>query len=73
MERPEICAPETYQELVRTPKMRAQLVSLGMYKKPVTEREKRNFEREKRTNEIRALQQRYDRKVSTSRSGQSPP
>jgi hypothetical protein len=63
LERPEICAPETYQELVRTPKMRARLTSLGLYKKPITEREKRKFEREKRTNEIRTLLQRYDRKV----------
>ena len=63
LEQPEICAPETYQELVRTPKMRARLTSLGLYKKPITEREKRKFEREKRTNEIRTLLQRYDRKV----------
>jgi hypothetical protein len=63
LERPEICAPETYQELVRTPKMHARLVSLGLYKKPITEREKRKFEREKRTNEIRRLLQDYDRKV----------
>ena len=63
LERPEICAPEMYQELVRTPKMRARLTSLGLYKKPITEREKRKFEREKRTNELRTLQQRYDRKV----------
>lgn len=63
LERPEICAPEMYQELVRTPKMRARLTSLGLYKKPITEREKRKFEREKRTNEVRTLLQRYDRKV----------
>jgi hypothetical protein len=63
LERSEICAPETYQELVRTPKMHARLVSLGLYKKPITEREKRKFEREKRTNEIRRLLQDYDRKV----------
>jgi hypothetical protein len=53
LERPEICAPETYQELVRTPKMQARLISLGLKKKPITESEKRKFEREKRTNEIR--------------------
>jgi len=63
LERPEICAPETYQELVRTPKMHARLVFLGLYKKPITEREKRKVEREQRTNEIRTLLQRYDRKV----------
>jgi hypothetical protein len=63
LERSEICAPETYQELVRTPKMHARLVSLGLYKKPITEREKKKFEREKRTNVIRRLLQDYDRKV----------
>src|SRR3989337_2287673 len=47
LERPEICAPETYQELVRTPKMQARLISLGLKKKPITAREKRKIEREK--------------------------
>ena len=63
MERSEICAPETYQELVRTPKMQARLISLGLKKKPITEREKRKAEREQRTNEIRRLLQDYDRSV----------
>jgi hypothetical protein len=63
LKRPEICAPETYQELVRTPKMQARLTSLGLYKKPITEREKRKAEREQQSNEIRTLLQRYDRKV----------
>jgi hypothetical protein len=63
LERPEICAPETYHELVRTPKMRARLVSLGMYKKPITEREKKKIEHEKRTYAIKRLLQDYDRKV----------
>jgi len=63
LERPEICAPETYHELVRTPKMHARLVSLGMYKKPITEREKKKIEHEKRTNAIKRLLQDYDRKV----------
>jgi hypothetical protein len=43
--------------------MHARLVSLGLYKKPITEREKRKFEREKRTNEIRRLLHNYDRRV----------
>ncbi|MDJ8954113.1 hypothetical protein PTM75_15140, partial [Clostridium perfringens] len=38
------------------------LVSLGLYKKPVTEREKKKIEREKRTSEIKILLQKYDRK-----------
>jgi len=63
LERPEICAPEMYQELVRTPKMRARLVALDMYKKPITEREKKKFEQEKRTNEIKRFLKIYDRKV----------
>lgn len=63
LKRPEICAPETYHELVRTPKMQARLISLGLYKKPITEKEKRRIERENQTNEIRTLLQRYDRKV----------
>ncbi len=63
LQRPEICAPETYQELIRTPKMRARLTSLGLYKKPFTEREKRKAKREQRSSEIRSLLQRYDRKV----------
>lgn len=61
LERPEVCAPETYQELGRTPKMHARLVSLGLNKKPVTETEKKKAEREKRTNAIRRLLRDYDR------------
>jgi len=63
LERPEICATETYQELVRMPKMRARLVSLGMYKKPITEREKKKIEHEKQTYAVKRLLQDYDRKV----------
>jgi hypothetical protein len=63
LEHPEIFAPETYHELVRTPKMHARLVSLGMYKKPITEREKKKIEHEKRTYAIKRLLQDYDRKV----------
>jgi ankyrin repeat protein len=70
LEQPEICAPETYHELVRTPKMQAQLIALGIKKKPVTEREKRKAEGEKRKAELeqrkretRRLLERYDRKV----------
>ncbi len=63
LERPDICAPATYQELTRTPKMQARLISLGLKKKPITEREKRKIERETRTNELRTLLQRYGRRV----------
>ena len=63
LERPQICAPETYHELVRTPKARARLASLGLKKQPVTEREKRESEREKRANMIKNLLYKYDRLV----------
>lgn len=63
LERPEICAPETYQELVRTPKMFARLVSQGLRKRPITEIEKRKAEREKQTNAIRGLLNKYNRQV----------
>jgi hypothetical protein len=68
LEHPDICAPETYHELVRTPKMQARLISLGIKKKPVTEREKRAAEREKQRaerekegDEVRWLLSKYDR------------
>lgn len=37
--RPDICASETYQELLRTPKIRQRLQALGFLKKPVGKRE----------------------------------
>jgi hypothetical protein len=43
--------------------MCARLVSLGLYKKPLTEKEKRMVAREERTNTQRRLLQKYDRKV----------
>jgi len=63
LERPAICAPETYHELVRTSKMQARLMSLGLKKKPVTEAEKRRLEREKLANAARSLLRVYDRQV----------
>ena len=41
LERSDICAPETYHELMRMPRMQQRLLVLGLVKKPVTEREKR--------------------------------
>jgi len=52
--RPEVCAPETYQELVRTPRIQERLLSLGIMKKFVSERDKRK-------QEIERLLMRYDR------------
>jgi hypothetical protein len=54
LKRPEVCAPETYEELTRTAKIQARLLALGLVKKSVSEREKR-------TNEIARLLGRYDR------------
>ncbi|OGL17563.1 MAG: hypothetical protein A3F92_09165 [Candidatus Rokubacteria bacterium RIFCSPLOWO2_12_FULL_71_22] len=59
--RPEICAPETYHELLRTPRMQERLRALGLVKKPITEREKQRLERERRAEEIERLMCRYDR------------
>ncbi len=44
LRRPEICAPETYMELVRTSSIQTRLLALGLMKKPVSEREKRKQE-----------------------------
>lgn len=54
LRRPEICAPETYQELIRTPRMQERLLALGLLKKPVSERERRR-------DELTRLMSRYDR------------
>ena len=61
LRRPEICAPDTYYELIRTPKMQHRLLALALVKKPVTEREQRRVEREKRADEVARLKSRYDR------------
>ena len=54
LQRPEVCAPETYQELTRTPRMQEKLRSLGLIRKVMSEREKRR-------NEIARLLSAYDR------------
>jgi hypothetical protein len=54
LRRPEICAPETYQELIRTTRMQGRLLALGLVKKPVSERERRG-------EELARLMRRYDR------------
>lgn len=54
LRRPEICAPETYQELIRTPRMQERLLALGLVKKPVSERERQR-------DELARLTSRYDR------------
>lgn len=61
LERPEICAPETYHELLRTPKMLERLRALGFLKKAVTEREKQQLERQRRAEETARLMRQYDR------------
>jgi ankyrin repeat protein len=59
--KPEICAPETYHELFRTPPAQQRLHSLGLAKKPFTEVEKRKVEYARRNEEITRLLTRYDR------------
>jgi hypothetical protein len=59
--RPEVCALETYHELLRTPRMQQRLLALGLVKKPVTEREKRQAERKRQADEVARLMSRYDR------------
>jgi ankyrin repeat protein len=54
LKRPEICAPETYQELIRTPRMQERLLALGIVKKRVSERERLR-------DELARLMKRYDR------------
>ncbi len=59
--RPDICSPETYHELLRTPTMQRRLRALGLVKKPVTEREKLRQEHARRAHETARLLSRYDR------------
>ncbi len=54
LRRSEVCAPETYQELIRTPRIRDRLLSLGILKKPVSVRDKTR-------SELALLLARYDR------------
>ena len=54
LKKPEVCAPETYPELIRTPSMQKRLLALGLVKKPVREIEKRK-------DELTRLMSRYDR------------
>ncbi len=61
LRRPERCAPETYQELIRTPRMQERLLALGLLKKPVSERERRREERERRREARARVLRRYDR------------
>ena len=63
LKRPDICAPETLQELVRTPKMQERLLAYGLVRKPVTERERRQEEVARRQQEVTRLSYRYDRKA----------
>ena len=54
LRRSEVCAPETYQELVRTPSMQKRLFAAGLLKKLVSEIERRR-------DELARLMSRYDR------------
>ena len=61
LRRPENCAPETYQELIRTPRIQERLIGLGLMQKPLSGREKRNQEVAKQRHEVARLMSRYDR------------
>jgi hypothetical protein len=61
LKRPEICSPETYQELFRTPRIQQRLTALGLVKKPVGEREKRKEEIRRHRREVSRLMSRYNR------------
>jgi hypothetical protein len=63
LERSGICAPETYHELLRTPRMQERLRAVGLVKKPVTEREKHQVERQRRAGETARLMRQYDRET----------
>jgi hypothetical protein len=63
LKRPEVCAPETLQELVRTPKMQEKLIAYGIIKKPLTERERRREEVARHQYEVARLSHRYDRRA----------
>lgn len=54
LRRPEVCAPETYQELVRTPRMQERVLALGLVKRRVDERERQR-------DQFARLMERYDR------------
>lgn len=54
LKKPEVCATETYQELVRTPRMQERLIALGLMKKPVSEQEQLR-------NDVARLSYRYGR------------
>lgn len=54
LKRPDVCSPETYQELIRTPGMQARLLALGLWRKPVSEKDRRR-------DELAMLLRRYDR------------
>ena len=52
--RPQVCVTETYEELTRTSGMQTRLLSLGLMKKVMTEKDKRR-------SEVARLLCRYDR------------
>jgi hypothetical protein len=54
LKRTDICTPETYEELIRTPSMQSRLLALGLWKKPVSEKDRRK-------DELARLLRRYDR------------
>ncbi len=56
LKRPQVCSPETYQKLISTPSIQARLLALGLWRKPVSEKDRRK-------EELAILLRRYDRTV----------
>ena len=54
LKRPDVCSPETYHKLISTPSIQARLLALGLWKKPVSEKDRRR-------EELAMLLRRYDR------------
>lgn len=54
LKRPDACSPETYHKLISTPSIQARLLALGLWKKPVSEKDRRR-------EELAMLLRRYDR------------
>lgn len=65
LKRPEMCTPLTYAELIRTPTMQTRLLSLGLLKKPISEKQKRK-------EELDRLMRRYDRTLLYQQIWSSP-
>ncbi|WP_447985465.1 ankyrin repeat domain-containing protein [Nitrospira sp. Nam74] len=65
LKREDVCESQTFNELIRTPRIQARVLALGLIKKPVKEREKQREQRAR-------LMRRYDRHVLYERVWSEP-